>query len=120
MDTQETCAPFRGGSTGPPADVDVSQGLRSGECPAGPEKRFAEDASARLSRLFRTASSRTVPGEVRLQILPGPLGARLGTRRLRLASAVWIDAGIAVGKLRKLALDSGSEPIKPPGVVLLV
>lgn len=103
----------------------VERALVTGEFARELEELFGPSEYSELRQLAVEAQKRGRRGGRKVLILPGIMGSKLGvsTKLLGIVSAndiYWIDpVDVILGKLARLALDSGSKDIEPLGVILI-
>ncbi|MBK7904186.1 MAG: hypothetical protein IPJ97_15520 [Proteobacteria bacterium] len=91
-------------------DEEVERLLASGERRAELTALFGDQGYRELSALARRARARRGPGGIRVYVLPGLMGSRIGSRGLLLDDVLWVDLiEIAAGHLTRLALPAGSR-----------
>ncbi len=91
-------------------DEEVERLLASGERRTELTALFGDQGYRELSALARRAGARRGPGGIRVYVLPGLMGSRIGSRGLLLDDVLWVDLiEIAAGHLTRLALPAGSR-----------
>jgi len=91
-------------------DEEVERLLATGERRAELTALFGDKGYRELSALARRAASRRDPAGLRVYVLPGLMGSRIGSRGLLLDDVLWVDLiEIAAGHLTRLALPAGSR-----------
>lgn len=91
-------------------DEEVERLLATGERRAELTSLFGDQGYRELSALARRAAARRRPPGIRVYVLPGLMGSRIGSRGLLLDDVLWVDlVEIAAGHLTRLALPAGSR-----------
>jgi hypothetical protein len=100
-------------------DDEIERLLASGERKHELVAFFGDKAYRELSTLAKRAGAKRGAGGLRVYVLPGLMGSRLGTRGVLLDDVLWVDLiEIAAGHLTRLALPRGRRLVALGAILL--